>query len=94
MRIGVIGGVEKMETRLRQVAALGGHEVEFHAGHTSGPGADRLRALIERCDLVVIVTDVNSHGAVLKARDLARRAGRVVRFERKFGTSRLRALLN
>jgi hypothetical protein len=94
MRIAVVGGVERMETRLKDLASDGGHELEFHGGHMSGPGSERLKALIDRCDLLVIVTDVNSHAAVVLARTLARRSGRPVRLVRRLGTSQLRSLLN
>jgi hypothetical protein len=91
-RVGVVGGVERLEPRLRELAAQLGHEIEFHAGHVSGPSSGRLRSLVERSDLVVIVTDVNSHTAVIQARLLAQRAGRPVRIVRRFGTSQLRQL--
>lgn len=94
MRIGIIGGTERAESRLRDVATHGGHELEFHAGHSSGPSSERLKSMMNRCDLVVIVTEINSHSAVLQARELARRTGRPIRILRKLGTSQLRALLN
>jgi hypothetical protein len=76
------------------IAGRAGHELEFHHGHMSGPGAQRLHSLVDRADLVVIITDVNSHAAVLYAREAARRAHRPVRLVRRFGTSQLRGLLN
>jgi hypothetical protein len=94
MRIGIVGGAERIEARLRSVASAEGHELEFHPGHMKGTGAGKLRALVDRCDLVVVVTDVNSHAAVLQARDLARRWGRSVRLLRRLGTAQLRLLLN
>jgi hypothetical protein len=94
MRIAVVGGVERMEDRLTRMAGDAGHTLEFHAGHMSGPASERLRNLVERSDLVLIVTDVNSHAAVTLARALARRAGREVRLLRRLGTSQLRAVLN
>ena len=94
MRIGIVGGVERMESQLKGVALRGGHEVEFHAGHMSGPASGRLKAIVDRCDLVVILTDVNSHAAVMQARTLARRSNRPIRIMRRIGTSQLRALLN
>ena len=94
MRIGIVGGVERAEARLKNLAGAEGHDVEFHHGHTSGTSSHRLRAMMERCDLVVVVTEVNSHAAVLQARALARQSGRPIRLLRKLGTSQLRALLN
>jgi hypothetical protein len=92
MRIGIVGGAERLADRLSAVALAAGHELEFHDGHMQGTASERLRALVERSDVVVIVTQINSHGAVLRARDLARRARRPVRLVRRFGTSQLRAL--
>lgn len=83
-----------MESRLVDIAGRAGHHLEFHHGHMSGPASSRLQNLVERADVVVIVTDVNSHAAVTQARALARRAERPVRLVRRFGTSQLRAFLN
>ena len=94
MRIGVVGGVERLESQLRTVADAAGHQLEFHGGHMSGQGGGKLRSLVERVDLLVIQTDVNSHGAVIRARALARKAHRPVRLVRRLGPSGLRALLN
>jgi hypothetical protein len=94
MRIAVVGGVERMESRLVDMADRAGHQLEFHHGHMSGPASNRLQNLVERADIIVIVTDVNSHAAVTYARDVARRAQRPVRLVRRFGTSQLKAFLN
>jgi hypothetical protein len=94
MRIAVVGGVERMESRLVDIADRAGHQLEFHHGHMSGPASHRLQNLVERSDIIVIVTDVNSHAAVTHARELARRAQRPVRLVRRFGTSQLKAFLN
>jgi hypothetical protein len=94
MRIGIVGGAERIEARLKDVASAGGHQLEFHPGHMNGTGSGRLKAIIDRCDLVVVLTAVNSHAAVLQARELARRSGRPLRLLQRLGTSQLRALLN
>jgi hypothetical protein len=94
MRIGIIGGVERIESRLSEVARSAGHDLEFHNGHMSSTSSNRLRSLVERADLVVIITSINSHAAVLQARDMARQSGRKVRILHRLGPSQLRALLN
>lgn len=94
MRIGVVGGAERIEARLKSVALAGGHELEFHPGHMNGTGARRLEAMADRCDLLVVVTEVNSHAAVLQARELGRRRQRPVHLVRRLGTAQLRLLLN
>jgi hypothetical protein len=94
MRIGIVGGAERIEARLKSLAAAEGHVVEFHPGHMNGTGWRKLEAIIDRCDLLVVVTAVNSHAAVLQARELARRSGRPLRLIQRLGTSQLRALMN
>jgi D-serine deaminase-like pyridoxal phosphate-dependent protein len=94
MRIGIVGGPERIEARLRALASAEGHALEFHPGHMNGTGSGKLKAIVDRCDLLVVITDVNSHAAVLQARELARRTGRPLRLLRKLGTAQLRLLLN
>lgn len=93
MHIGLIGGVERGEQRYAKAAASQGHSFEFHGGDMAGRGAGSLEALVERSDLVICVTDVNSHAAVLGARRHARALGRRCLLTRRLGLSRFRALL-
>jgi hypothetical protein len=93
MRIGIVGGAECVENEYRRVIRDTSHELEFHSGHMSSSGARSLQTLVKRCDLVVIITDVNSHAAVAKARRVARAAGRAPVFARRFGVRGLSALL-
>jgi phosphoglycerate dehydrogenase-like enzyme len=93
MHIGIVGGVERGEQRYAAVAASLGHTFEFHGGNTAGRGSDSLEALVERSDIVICVTDVNSHAAVIGARRYARAHGRRCVLTRRVGLSRFRALL-
>jgi hypothetical protein len=93
MRIGIVGGAECVENEYRRAVKDTGHELEFHGGHMTSGGARALGTMITRCDLIVIVTDVNSHAAVTKARKLARAAGRSPIFARRFGVRALSALI-
>ena len=93
MRIGWIGGRERNEMQLERIAAKCGHTLEFHSGHVGGRGTETLRTLVERSDFVIIVTDVNSHGAVLGAKKLAAQIGRASLVIRKCGTARFQSLL-
>jgi sugar (pentulose or hexulose) kinase len=92
-RIGIVGGVERALPLMRSIAAARGCEVEYHPGHMNGQGGGRLRAMVERVQVVVIVTEVNSHAAMWQARDCARRLGRPLHIVRKFGSAQLKALL-
>jgi hypothetical protein len=94
MRIGWIGGREKNETALERIAERSGHELLFHSGHVGGRGANDIRALVERAEFLIIVTDVNSHGAVLLAKKMAQRAGRASLVIRRCGSARFQALLD
>lgn len=94
MRIACIGGLDRTEGQLESLAHRAGHSLEFHAGHTGGNGAMQLRAAIRRADFVLIVTDVNSHGAVLLAKRLCRQAGRPYLVQRRCGRARFQELLH
>jgi hypothetical protein len=94
MRIGIVGGIDRTANLLQSVAAARGHRLELHTGVISGSAsADNLRALVARSELVVIVTDVNSHNAVKTARREARLRNRSLRIVRRIGASQLAAML-
>lgn len=94
MRIGIVGGIDRTANLLQGVAAARGHELELHTGVISGSAsAANLRALVARSELVVVVTDVNSHNAVKTARREARLRNRPLRIVRRIGASQLAALL-
>jgi hypothetical protein len=94
MRIGVIGGLDRSVTALAALAQTQGHEVQFHTGVMAGPASGAaLRALVARSELVVIVTDINSHNAVRAARREARLRNRTLRIVRKMGVTQFAALL-
>jgi len=93
MNIAIVGGVERNETELESLARRAGHRLEYHGGHIGGRGADGLRAAIERADVVVLQTVVNSHGSMYLAKKLVRQLGKHLVVVRTCGPSRLLALL-
>jgi hypothetical protein len=93
MRIGIVGGLDRNESVYYRLAEKVGHEVEFHPGHIGGRLNASLAALIDRVDLVIVVTDLNSHGAVLLARKLVRARGVPLLLLRRCGISRFTELL-
>jgi len=93
MHIGLIGGIERGVHHYESLAAEGGHTEEIHSGHLAGRGVDTLAAIVERSDLVVVITDVNSHGGMWSAKRMARARGRRCVLVRRMGPSRFRALL-
>lgn len=93
MRIAVIGGVERNERQLEEIASSQGHALEYHGGHMKGRGPDEVLRLVRRCDLVIVTTDVNSHTAVMVARKAARAEGKEVLLTRSGSPSKFRELL-
>ncbi|CAN5765840.1 hypothetical protein BH09MYX1_BH09MYX1_31740 [soil metagenome] len=93
MRIAIVGGVERAEQHYDRVAKEHGHEVDFHPGHIGGRGTYALAQAVDKADVVIIVTDVNSHGAVRFARQRLRLRGRSPILLRGIGVSRFEALL-
>ncbi len=73
MRISLIGGVERNEQALEQIARDLGHTLDFHGGHMKGRGVDDMHRQIDRADVVIVATNVNSHGAMHMARKLAKK---------------------
>jgi hypothetical protein len=94
MRIAIIGGVERVEEQYVARAARAGHEVTFHHGRVGGRGAHNLVAMLDRQDVVIVVTDTNSHGAVKLARRAMRLRGREPLLLRRCGLSRFGELLD
>jgi hypothetical protein len=93
MRIGLIGGVERSEAAYRELADRHGHQLEFHSGHTGGRGSTRLTMIGRSVELLIVVTDVNSHGAVQLARKVARANGIPVVLHRRCSPARFGEIL-
>jgi hypothetical protein len=95
MRIGLVGGLDRSARDLEGLARADGHELEVHTGVVNGPASSAgLRALVARADLVVILTDINSHNAVRLARRQARLQHRSLRIMRRLGPSQFALLLS
>lgn len=92
--IGIVGGVERAGRLLDETANERGTTLELHDGHMRGTGDRALSTLVQRSDLVVVTTDVNSHAAVRRARELARQHGRPCVLVRRLGPKRLATLLD
>ena len=94
MRIGIVGGLDRGARELEGIALARGHELEVHNGVIAGAAsAAGLRALVARSDLVIVVTEVNSHNGVKMARRQARISRRPVRIVRRIGVSQFEALV-
>lgn len=93
VRLGVIGGLERSRASYDLLATSYGVEASFHGGEMTSRGARTVEHLVERCDVIVIVTDVNSHGAVQLARRRLRERGRSPLLMRRCGLARFALLL-
>ena len=92
-RIAVIGGLERHEAEIERRAGARGHVVEFHRGRVGGRHAAELEAMVLRCDLAIIVTQVNSHGAMYIAKRAATRYGRPALIVRSGSPSSISTIL-
>ncbi|MET0793037.1 MAG: DUF2325 domain-containing protein [Polyangiaceae bacterium] len=93
MHIGIVGGLDRNEGFYGDLARAAGHEFEHHNGHVAGRGAASLGTLVERCDVVIVVTDVNSHAAVWRVRRLVKQRGSRMILTSRCGPSKFSALL-
>lgn len=93
LRIAVIGGFDRQVPLLTEMAIRSGHAVEFHTGDVRGRGAGDLRGVVARSDVIVIVTDHNSHGGVHAAKRLARELNRSSVVVTRCGPARFGALI-
>jgi hypothetical protein len=93
MHIGIVGGLDRAVPLLERIAAAAGHSVEFHTGRTDDSrGTSQIDALVDRAELVIVLTEINSHGGVQLARRLAARRGRRVVILRRLGAARFAEL--
>jgi hypothetical protein len=76
VHVAIIGGLERHEPEIERRASQMGHTVEFHRGRVGGRRSEELVAVVSRSDAVIIVTQVNSHGAMHLAKRVAVRNAR------------------
>jgi hypothetical protein len=93
LRVGFVGGHDRVEREILSFGVELGIDVEVHNGHMAGQGKDRLVALVQRTDIVVIVTGTNSHNAVHVAKRAAAKAGTRIRILKTCGSGTARVLL-
>jgi hypothetical protein len=75
-KVVVIGGLSRAGELWSRAGQSLGIELEHHDGRTRGRGSDEIVAAVRRADVVVIITDPNSHGGVAVARRAAIAAAR------------------
>jgi hypothetical protein len=94
MQVAIVGGLERHEPELARRAAALGHTLEFHRGRVGGRHSDELESMVQRCDVAVIVVQVNSHGAMYIAKKVAARHGRPTIISRTGSPSSISAILD
>jgi Uncharacterized protein conserved in bacteria (DUF2325) len=94
VRVGFVGGHDRVEREIVSFGACLGLEVEVHNGRTGGNGKERLVALVQRTDVVVIVTGTNSHNAVHTAKRAAAKFGTRIQILKACGAGTARELLS
>lgn len=93
MNIAIVGGRYKSFEQLIRIADHEGHRLDVHEGHVQGSGVHEIRRVVARADLVVILTGINSHGAMHVAKDLAKQLGKPTLITHNMGAARFRTLL-
>lgn len=76
IRVAVIGGLTRATDLWTNAGRELGVELEHHDGRSQGRRADDIASRIRRADLVVIITEPNSHNGVTIARRAALAAGK------------------
>lgn len=94
MHIVVVGGREKNEVELSRIATSHGHTIELLDGDVAGRGIEGIRNAVFRSSIVIIVTEINSHGGVNAAKREAQRFEKPTMVVSRLSGARLRGLLH
>ncbi|MGN6106764.1 MAG: DUF2325 domain-containing protein [Kofleriaceae bacterium] len=70
-KVAVIGGLSRATHQWCRTGDQIGVDLEHHDGRIAGRGAAEIAAIVRRAEVVVIITDLNSHGGVGVARRAA-----------------------
>src|SRR4051812_32166934 len=76
IRVTIVGGLSRAGEQWSRAGRAIGVDLEHHDGRTGGRRGDELVAAVRRADVVVIITDPNSHTGVALARRAAISAAR------------------
>jgi hypothetical protein len=76
LRVAVIGGLSRATDQWRRAGDAIGVHLEHHDGRAEGHRAATIASIVRRADVVLIITDLNSHNGVAVARKAAVAHGR------------------
>ncbi len=76
-RILIVGGIERMETKYRQVIEKEGGILDYHSGNMQG-GVKKLERCLQRADIVLCPVTCNSHGACAMVKRLGKKHNKTV----------------
>ncbi len=88
LRVLVVGGIERMESRYRELVEGKGHIFEYHAGHQR-KGGNKLDNCLLRADVVLCPVNCNSHTACLQVKKLCKKYGKNLHMMRNFSLTAL-----
>ena len=71
-RVLIVGGIERMETKYRQVIEKEGGILDYHSGNMQG-GVKKLERCLQRADIVLCPVTCNSHGACSMVKRLGKK---------------------
>lgn len=89
LKVALIGGLDRLETRYRKAFSSLGAELYFHPGHCAGCGSNRLRSAANSADIVIFITTVNSHNALQVVKGLCKKSGKRFIVVRETGPERI-----
>lgn len=92
-RVAVVGGLTRNAERWHRAGEAIGVTIEHHDGRVHGRGVDEIFAVVRRADVVVIITEPNSHGGVMVARRAANAAARPCLLVRRLRPNGLGAVI-
>lgn len=71
LRVAVVGGLTRATHLWTRTGRELGVHLEHHDGQSAGRRADAIASMVRRADVVVIITEPNSHSGVAAARRAA-----------------------
>ena len=92
-RVLIVGGIERMESRYRQLVEGQGGILEYHAGHMRG-GKKQLEQSLQRADVVLCPVNCNSHGACVLVKNLAKKYRKPVHMMANFSLSAVAGVIS